>query len=75
MQVVISWSCLLVLAFLEFLDWSSLLYSWKGLSFLAIFLVLVTLVMEILILSSAADRSKPLKLPTKDPTKERLLHT
>ncbi|KAF7824254.1 1-acyl-sn-glycerol-3-phosphate acyltransferase 3 [Senna tora] len=72
-KVVISWSCLLVSIIAKFIQWSSLLSSWKGIFVSAIFLILVTIVMEILILSSEAEKSTPMKLPTKDPMKENLL--
>lgn len=60
--VVISWACLLILGALKFLQWSSLLSSWKGISFTAIGLAIVTVLMHILIKFSQSERSTPAKV-------------
>ncbi|KAM7509155.1 hypothetical protein LguiA_019608 [Lonicera macranthoides] len=59
--VVISWSCLLIVSALKFLQWSSLLSSWKGFTFAAIGLAIVTVFMQILIQFSQSERSTPAK--------------
>ncbi|KAI3526083.1 hypothetical protein L2E82_00944 [Cichorium intybus] len=56
--VVVSWACLLVFGMFKFLQWSNLLSSWKGLTFAAVGLAVVTVLMQILIQFSQADRSK-----------------
>lgn len=64
--VVISWTCLLVFGTYKFLQWSNLLSSWKGLTFTAVGLAIVTLLMQILIQFSQAERSTPAKVsPTR----------
>ncbi|KAI3682386.1 hypothetical protein L1987_82332 [Smallanthus sonchifolius] len=64
--VVVSWACLLVLGTFKFLQWSNLLSSWKGLTFTAIGLGIVTILMQILIQFSQAERSTPAKVaPTR----------
>ncbi|KAK1428834.1 hypothetical protein QVD17_17674 [Tagetes erecta] len=64
--VVVSWSCLLVLGTYKFLQWSHLLSSWKGLTFTAIGLGIVTILMQILIQFSQSERSTPAKVaPTR----------
>ncbi|KAM7530108.1 hypothetical protein LguiB_033518 [Lonicera macranthoides] len=60
--VVISWSFLLLLGALKLFQWSSLLSSWKGLTFSAIALGIVTVLMQILIQFSQAERSTPAKV-------------
>lgn len=60
--VVISWACLLILGTLKFLQWSALLTSWKGLTVSAVSLAVVTILMQILIQFSQADRSTPAKV-------------
>ncbi|KAA8518214.1 hypothetical protein F0562_015688 [Nyssa sinensis] len=57
--VVISWTCLLFLGAIKFLQWSSLLSSWKGIAFSAIGLAIVTVLMHILIQFSQSERSTP----------------
>ena len=66
-QVVISWACLLILGALKFLQWSSLLSSWKGISFTAIGLAIVTVLMHILIKFSQSERSTPAKVAPAKP--------
>ncbi|KAM0051452.1 putative 1-acylglycerol-3-phosphate O-acyltransferase [Helianthus debilis subsp. tardiflorus] len=64
--VVVSWACLLVLGTFKFLQWSNLLSSWKGLTFTAIGLGIVTFLMQILIQFSQSERSTPAKVaPTR----------
>ncbi|XP_034693898.1 1-acyl-sn-glycerol-3-phosphate acyltransferase 2 isoform X2 [Vitis riparia] len=65
--VVISWACLLILGALKFLQWSSLLSSWKGISFTAIGLAIVTVLMHILIKFSQSERSTPAKVAPAKP--------
>ncbi|KAJ7976816.1 1-acyl-sn-glycerol-3-phosphate acyltransferase [Quillaja saponaria] len=65
--VVISWACLLILGFLKFLHWSSLLSSWKGLAISASGLTVVTILMHILILFSQSERSTPAKVAPAKP--------
>ncbi|KAK9057706.1 hypothetical protein SSX86_022542 [Deinandra increscens subsp. villosa] len=60
--VVVSWACLLVLGTFKFLQWSNLLSSWKGLTFTAIGLGIITILMQILIQFSQAERSTPAKV-------------
>ncbi|KAF6172784.1 hypothetical protein GIB67_038164 [Kingdonia uniflora] len=57
--VVISWSCLLILGTLKFLKWSALLSSWKGITFSAAGLAIVTVLMQIFIMASQSERSTP----------------
>ncbi|XP_071720099.1 1-acyl-sn-glycerol-3-phosphate acyltransferase 2-like [Rutidosis leptorrhynchoides] len=65
--VVVSWSCLLVFGIFKFLQWSNLLSSWKGLTFTAFGLAIVTILMQILIQFSQAERSTPARVvPTAD---------
>ncbi|KAE8037139.1 hypothetical protein FH972_009759 [Carpinus fangiana] len=71
--VVICWICLLVYCIILFFQWSSILSSWKGIAFSATFLVLVTIVMQILIQSSESGHSTPVSIPPQDPTEERFL--
>ncbi|XP_014513776.1 1-acyl-sn-glycerol-3-phosphate acyltransferase 2 [Vigna radiata var. radiata] len=71
--VVISWACVVVTGAIKFLQWSSLLSSWKGVAFSAIGLGVVTLLMHILIKFSQAERSTPSKVaPAKSQTREEL---
>ncbi|TXG70464.1 hypothetical protein EZV62_005399 [Acer yangbiense] len=64
--VITSWVCLVVLGALKFLQWSSLLSSWKGIAFSAFSLGIVTVLMHVLILFSQSERSNPAKVaPTK----------
>ncbi|XP_076955029.1 1-acyl-sn-glycerol-3-phosphate acyltransferase 2-like [Bidens hawaiensis] len=55
--VVVSWAGLLVFGTYKFLQWSNLLSSWKGLTFAAIGLGVVTILMQILIQFSQAERT------------------
>ncbi|RZC25562.1 1-acyl-sn-glycerol-3-phosphate acyltransferase 2 isoform C [Glycine soja] len=64
--VVILWACVVVTGVVKFLQWSSLLSSWKGVAFSAFGLGVVTLLMHILIMFSQSERSTPSKVaPTK----------
>ncbi|XP_020212123.1 1-acyl-sn-glycerol-3-phosphate acyltransferase 2 isoform X1 [Cajanus cajan] len=60
--VIISWACLLVAGSVKFLQWSSLLSSWKGVAFSAFGLAVVTALMHILIQFSQSERSNPSKI-------------
>ncbi|KAI3667421.1 hypothetical protein L6452_42478 [Arctium lappa] len=60
--VVVSWACLLVFGTFKFLQWSNLLSSWKGLTFAAVGLAIVTFLMQILIQFSQAEHSTPAKV-------------
>uniref|UniRef100_A0A103YLQ4 1-acylglycerol-3-phosphate O-acyltransferase n=1 Tax=Cynara cardunculus var. scolymus TaxID=59895 RepID=A0A103YLQ4_CYNCS len=60
--VVVSWACLLVFGTFKFLQWSNLLSSWKGLTFAAVGLATVTILMQILIQFSQAEHSTPAKV-------------
>ncbi|XP_038694445.1 1-acyl-sn-glycerol-3-phosphate acyltransferase 2-like isoform X1 [Tripterygium wilfordii] len=67
--VVSSWTCLLVMGTLKFLQWPSLLSSWKGIAFSALGLAIVTVVMHILIRFSQAEHSTAAKVvPVKPKT-------
>ncbi|BAT96397.1 1-acyl-sn-glycerol-3-phosphate acyltransferase [Vigna angularis] len=71
--VVISWACVVVTGAIKFLQWSSLLSSWKGIAFSAIGLGVVTLLMHILIQFSQAERSTPSKVaPAKSRNREEI---
>ncbi|CAN6586471.1 unnamed protein product [Malus baccata var. baccata] len=59
LQVVASWSCLLILGALKFLHLSSLLSSWKGIGFSTLGLGIVTVLMQFLIRFSQSERSTP----------------
>ncbi|CAN1173091.1 1-acyl-sn-glycerol-3-phosphate acyltransferase 2 [Linum perenne] len=64
--VVASWACLIVFAALKFLQWSSLLSSWRGIAVSAAGLAVVTLIMQVLIRFSQSEHSTPAKVaPTK----------
>ncbi|KAL5566640.1 hypothetical protein UlMin_029804 [Ulmus minor] len=71
--VVILWSCLIIYGIVKFLLWSSLLSSWEGIACSVAFLVLVTIIMQILIQSSESARSTPVGLPSQDPMKQALV--
>ncbi|XP_058207667.1 1-acyl-sn-glycerol-3-phosphate acyltransferase 2 [Rhododendron vialii] len=60
--VVIAWVCLLVFGALKFLQWTSLLSSWKGIAFSAVVLAIVTVLMQVLIQFSQSERSTPAKV-------------
>ncbi|PIN19986.1 1-acylglycerol-3-phosphate O-acyltransferase [Handroanthus impetiginosus] len=60
--VVTSWAILLLLGLLKVFQWFSLFSSWKGISFLAIALAIVTILMQILIQFSQSERSTPAKV-------------
>ncbi|CAM8930046.1 unnamed protein product [Rhodiola kirilowii] len=60
--VVMGWSCGLIMGALKFLHLSSLLSTWKGIAFSAGGLAMVTLLMQILIMSSQSERSTPAKI-------------
>ncbi|OIW11446.1 hypothetical protein TanjilG_26812 [Lupinus angustifolius] len=60
--VAISWACLVIAGFIKFLQWSSLLSSWKGVAFSSFGLAVVTALMQILIRFSQSERSTPAKV-------------
>ncbi|XP_065856308.1 1-acyl-sn-glycerol-3-phosphate acyltransferase 2 [Euphorbia lathyris] len=60
--VVTTWACLLVFGLLKFLQWSSLLHSWKGMALTASSLGVVTILMQILIRFSQSEHSTPAKV-------------
>ncbi|GKV34652.1 hypothetical protein SLEP1_g43010 [Rubroshorea leprosula] len=60
--VVTFWACMVVFGALKFLQWSSLLSSWKGIAVSAFCLALITVLMQILILFSQSERSTPAKV-------------
>jgi len=57
-----SWACLVVAGFVKFLQWSSLLSSWKGVALSAFGLAVVTALMQIMIQFSQSERSNPSKI-------------
>ncbi|KAK4749478.1 hypothetical protein SAY87_026927 [Trapa incisa] len=59
--VVTSWVVLIIAGALKFLQWSSVLSSWKGIMLSGVGLAVVTLLMHILILFSQSERSTPAK--------------
>ncbi|XP_022744048.1 1-acyl-sn-glycerol-3-phosphate acyltransferase 2-like isoform X1 [Durio zibethinus] len=65
--VVTSWACLVAYGALKFLQWSSLLSSWKGIALSAFGLAIVTILMQILILFSQSERSTPAKIAPAKP--------
>ncbi|GMJ14820.1 lysophosphatidyl acyltransferase 2 [Hibiscus trionum] len=64
--VVSSWACLVAYGALKFLQWSSLLSSWKGIAVSAVALAIVTILMQIMILFSQSERSIPAKVAPKN---------
>lgn len=60
--VVVAWVCAIVFGAMKFLQWTSLLSSWKGIAFSAVVLVIVTVLMQILIQFSQSERSTPAKV-------------
>ncbi|XP_073283575.1 1-acyl-sn-glycerol-3-phosphate acyltransferase 2-like isoform X1 [Primulina huaijiensis] len=60
--VVCSWAILLILGTLKVCQWFSLFSSWKGVTFSAIGLAIVTALMQILIQFSQSERSTPAKI-------------
>ncbi|TKY53316.1 1-acyl-sn-glycerol-3-phosphate acyltransferase 2 [Spatholobus suberectus] len=71
--VVVSWACVVVAGAVKFLQWSSLLSSWKGVAFSAFGLAVVTILMHILIKFSQSERSTPSKVaPAKSKNREQL---
>ncbi|KAK1397515.1 1-acylglycerol-3-phosphate O-acyltransferase [Heracleum sosnowskyi] len=55
--VVTSWACLLTFGTLKLFQWFSILSSWKGLTFSAVSLAIITVLMQILIQFSQSERS------------------
>ncbi|XP_057999786.1 1-acyl-sn-glycerol-3-phosphate acyltransferase 2 isoform X1 [Hevea brasiliensis] len=60
--VVTSWACLLVFGVLKFLQWSSLMSSWKGIAISSSALAVITVLMQILIRFSQSEHSTPAKV-------------
>ncbi|GAB4843835.1 1-acyl-sn-glycerol-3-phosphate acyltransferase 2 [Ancistrocladus abbreviatus] len=60
--VVCFWACILILGAVKFLQWSSLLSSWKGIAFSVASLGVITFLMHILILFTQSERSTPAKI-------------
>ncbi|MBA0800563.1 hypothetical protein Gohar_010989, partial [Gossypium harknessii] len=60
--VIASWACLVAYGAYNFLQWSSLLSSWKGIALSAVGLAIVTILMQIMILFSQSERSTPAKV-------------
>ncbi|KAK9692364.1 hypothetical protein RND81_09G259300 [Saponaria officinalis] len=74
--VMIAWSCLLSLASIEFLLWTKLLSTWKGVMISGIFLIIIIVIMQILILFSQSEPNidfVPIKMLPNDPMREILL--
>ncbi|KAJ9181122.1 hypothetical protein P3X46_009286 [Hevea brasiliensis] len=67
--VVTSWACLLVFGVLKFLQWSSLLSSWKGIAISSSALAIITILMQILIRFTQSERSTPAKVVPAKPKK------
>ncbi|KMZ59129.1 1-Acylglycerol-3-Phosphate Acyltransferase [Zostera marina] len=65
--VVIFWSSLLLFSTYHFFNWISVLSTWKGISFSAGGLLLVTAVMYMFILFSQSERSTPARTMTSRP--------
>ncbi|XP_049379259.1 1-acyl-sn-glycerol-3-phosphate acyltransferase PLS1-like isoform X2 [Solanum stenotomum] len=55
LMVVICWSCFLFFSAIKFFEWCP--FSWGGVVFCAVFLVLVLVLMQILIVSSKSEKS------------------
>ncbi|KAM7273793.1 hypothetical protein ACFE04_028457 [Oxalis oulophora] len=73
--VVLFWSFLIVAVMVKLFQRSTFLASWEVIAFSGTFLVLVTIVMQVLIHSSESERSTPpTTVPSHDPEKETLLH-
>ncbi|GMI70969.1 lysophosphatidyl acyltransferase 2 [Hibiscus trionum] len=60
--VVSSLACLVAYGALKFLQWSSLLSSWKGIALSTFGLAIVIILMQIMILFSQSERSTPAKV-------------
>lgn len=67
MQVALSWAGLVIAGSVKFLQWSSLLSSWKGVAFSTLCLAVVTGLMHVLILFSQSERSTPAKVAPAKP--------
>lgn len=73
MQVVLVWSSLLVVAIVKLFECFP--FSWGEVAFCAVFLALVTILMQILIVFSQSEHSTPPKVVVsqQDPLKQVLL--
>ncbi|XP_004493527.1 1-acyl-sn-glycerol-3-phosphate acyltransferase 2 [Cicer arietinum] len=65
--VALSWAFVVVVGSVKFLQWSSMLSSWKGVAFSTFGLAVVTGLMHILVLFSQAERSNPAKVAPAKP--------
>ncbi|XP_057438705.1 1-acyl-sn-glycerol-3-phosphate acyltransferase 2 [Lotus japonicus] len=65
--VALSWAGLVIAGSVKFLQWSSLLSSWKGVAFSTLCLAVVTGLMHVLILFSQSERSTPAKVAPAKP--------
>ncbi|TMX04582.1 hypothetical protein EJD97_007265 [Solanum chilense] len=67
--VVASWSCILILGTIKFLQATALLSSWKGVAISAALMAIITVLMQILINFSKSERSTAAKVaPAKEKT-------
>lgn len=71
--VVTTWTCLLTMGAVKFLQLTSFLSSWKGLALLGVLLILVMILMHMLVIFSQSEPSIPVKVPMAEPIKEKLL--
>ncbi|XP_009615949.1 1-acyl-sn-glycerol-3-phosphate acyltransferase PLS1-like isoform X1 [Nicotiana tabacum] len=69
--VVICWSCFLFFSAIKFFEWCP--FSWGGVVFCAVFLVLVLVLMQILIVFSKSEKSIAPKVPSPNTLEENLL--
>ncbi|KAK8531859.1 hypothetical protein V6N13_131217 [Hibiscus sabdariffa] len=65
---ITAWACVVAYGILKFLQWSSLLSSWKGIAFSAFALATVTILMQVLILFSQSERSNPTVVASQKPS-------
>ncbi|KAL3529862.1 hypothetical protein ACH5RR_009184 [Cinchona calisaya] len=71
--VVICWSCFLIFGAIKFFKWCP--FSWGEIAFCAVFLLLVTILMQILIVFSQSEHSTPtIKESPRNSLEEKLLH-
>ncbi|XP_060206645.1 1-acyl-sn-glycerol-3-phosphate acyltransferase 2 isoform X2 [Lycium barbarum] len=67
LMVVASWSCILILGTIKFLQATALLSSWKGIAISAALMAVITVLMQILINFSKSERSTAAKVaPAKE---------
>lgn len=70
LQVVVFWASLISYAIQIFVKWTSLMSTWKGISFAALGTLLVTLLMHVLIVYSQAESSTTAKAALERQKKE-----